>query len=87
MVREPDQNQLDAINRLNSGSILCGGVGSGKTFTSLYYYFVKECGGLIGNNVYEKMKNPKNLYVITTAKKRDSGEWLGEAVPFFVRYL
>ena len=82
MVREPDQNQLDAINRLSSGSILCGGVGSGKTFTSLYYYFVKECGGLIGNNVYEKMKNPKNLYVITTAKKRDSGEWESDALPF-----
>lgn len=73
--------QQDAINRLNNGSILCGGVGSGKSITSLAYYFCKECDGLIdGTNCgyktdYVAMKHPKSLYIITTARKRDTKEW------------
>ncbi len=74
-----DDNQLLALEQLKSGSILCGGVGSGKSRTSLAYFTVKECkGGLNG----EPMKNPKNLYIITTAKKRDSKEWEDEFPPF-----
>ena len=30
------------------------------------------------------MKNPKDLYVITTARKRDSGEWLGDMSHFLI---
>lgn len=74
-----DDNQLLALEQLKSGSILCGGVGSGKSRTSLAYFTVKECkGGLNG----EPMSEPKNLYIITTAKKRDSKEWEDEFPPF-----
>lgn len=60
--------QREALTKLRTGSILCGGVGSGKSRTSLAYYFLKECG--------------KDLYIITTARKRDTGEWLDELVVF-----
>lgn len=72
--------QMDAVNRMRNGCILCGGVGSGKSRTSLYYYF-KEQGGSI-NPDYIKMKNPKDLYIITTARKRDTLEWHRELAPF-----
>lgn len=74
--------QLDAVNRLHSGNILCGGVGSGKSRTSLFWYF-KENGGWIDTDKYTRMNRPKDLYIITTAKKRDSLEWEEE----LVRYL
>lgn len=64
--------QLDAIDKLKTGSILCGGVGSGKSLTSLGY-FHKVCGG--GLNPFSRMTNPKDLYIITTAHKRDTNEW------------
>lgn len=73
--------QLDAVNRLRNGCILCGGVGSGKSRTGLFYYF-KENGGWINENKYTPMKTPQDLYIITTAKKRDSKEWLGELANF-----
>lgn len=75
--------QLDAVNRLHNGCILCGGVGSGKSRTGLFYYF-KECGGWIDKGEYIPMKEPKDLYIITTAKKRDSLEWLGELANFIM---
>lgn len=71
---------MDAVNRMRNGCILCGGVGSGKSRTSLYYYF-KEQGGSI-NPDYIRMKNPKDLYIITTARKRDTLEWHKELAPF-----
>lgn len=74
--------QLDAVNRMKNGSILCGGVGSGKSRTSLAYYF-KECGGKITGS-YGRMKNPRDLYIITTARKRDTLEWEGELAPFLL---
>lgn len=75
--------QLDAVKRMKNGSILCGGVGSGKSLTSLFYYF-KENGGWIDENGYVPMKEPKDLYIITTARKRDTKEWEGELVPFLL---
>lgn len=63
--------QIAAVNQLKNGSILCGGVGSGKSITALFYYYEKECLG----KVREEMKIPRDLYIITTAKKRDSLEW------------
>lgn len=57
--------QVQALNRLRSGAILFGDVGSGKTLTGLSYYL--------------KNYSAKDLYVITTAKKRDSGDWEEEA--------
>lgn len=69
--------QMDAVNRMHNGCILCGSVGSGKSRTGLFYYF-KENGGWIDENGYKPMRNPQDLIIITTAKKRDSLEWLGE---------
>ena len=69
--------QIDAIKKMHNGCILCGGVGSGKSRTALAYYFV-ENGGEINPEKYIPMKNPKDLYIITTARKRDTLEWEGE---------
>lgn len=75
--------QLDAVSRMRNGCILCGGVGSGKSRTSLAYYY-KEQGGILGTKNYVKMKQPKDLYIITTARKRDTLEWEGEFAPFLI---
>lgn len=70
--------QMDAVNNMRNGCILNGNVGSGKSRTSLFYYF-KEQGGWIDENSYKPMKvRPKDLYIITTARKRDTLEWEGE---------
>lgn len=69
--------QMDAVKKMTNGCILNGGVGSGKSRTGLYYYF-KEQNGSIDPD-YKPMKNkPRDLYIITTAMKRDSLEWEGE---------
>lgn len=68
--------QLDAVDRLKTGCVLCGGVGSGKSLTSLAYYH-KSCGGLL--DPFSRMLQPKDLYIITTAHKRDTGEWESDA--------
>lgn len=73
--------QMEAVEKLRNGNILCGSVGSGKSRTGLFYYF-KENGGWIDENGYIPMKNPQDLYIITTAKKRDSCEWLRELANF-----
>lgn len=75
--------QMNAVNRMFNGCILNGGVGSGKSRTGLYYYF-KEHGGKIDENGYVPMKNPKDLYIITTAKKREDLEWEQELTPFLI---
>lgn len=64
------------MEKLHSGSILCGGVGSGKSRTALAYFWVKECQGCL-SPLRRKEKTP--LYIITTARKRDTGEWQAEA--------
>ena len=58
--------QRRAVDKMFNGCILNGGVGSGKSRTGLYYYF-KEHGGSI-DPYYIPMKNPRDLYIITTAK-------------------
>lgn len=75
------EHQRAAVNKLDTGKILCGGVGTGKSRTSLAYYFEKECGGNL-NAKHPKMKKPKDLYIITTARKRDTKEWEDECSPF-----
>ena len=74
---------MEAVNKLQNGNILCGGVGSGKSRTALFYYF-KEQGGWIDKNRYSPMKKPKKLHIITTARKRDTLEWEGELAPFLI---
>ena len=80
-----DQGQMQAVDRLKNGTILVGKVGSGKSRTALTYFYCKECGGSICINQkgqYSPPSNPKDLYIITTAKKRDDEEWHKELIPF-----
>ena len=80
-------HQEEVIDKLKSGSILVGGVGSGKSRTALTYYFKKECKGSLkinGKGDYAEMKLPKDLYIITTARKRDTLEWQKECAPFIL---
>jgi len=76
--------QLKAVEQMKNGCILCGGVGSGKSRTSLAYYYVRN-GGILGTNEYVPMNDPpKDLYIITTARKRDTFEWEEELIPFLM---
>lgn len=76
--------QLKAIEQMKNGCILCGGVGSGKSRTSLAYYYASQ-GGILGTDEYVPMNDPpKDLYIITTARKRDQKEWEGELSPFLL---
>lgn len=63
--------QADAIDKLKNGDILCGDVGSGKSRTALAYYYILN-GGKINTKRYVRMKKPKDLYIITTARDRKS---------------
>lgn len=67
-------HQEEALLKMKNGCILNGGVGSGKSLTSLAYYFLDQ-GGLITSEMLKPMKNPCDLYIITTARKRDTNEW------------
>ena len=71
--------QLDAVKKMKNGCILCGGTGSGKTRTSLAYYHILNGGKL---DPFSLMKNPIDIYVITSPKKRDSGDWEEEMALF-----
>ena len=77
------EHQRVAVEKLRTGSILCGGVGSGKSRTAIAYYFCKICGGEC-DGIYEPMTNPIDLYIITTARKRDTLEWDEELAPFLL---
>ena len=79
--------QLDAIKKMRNGCILNGGVGSGKSLTSLSYYYLKNGGDIsfLKGGEYVSMNDPpKDLYIITTAHKRDTLEWEGELSPFLL---
>lgn len=73
-------HQRDAINRLNSGKILCGGVGTGKSITALGYFLLEECDAVEWSDgaVRGPLRRLKPLYIITTARKRDTKEWEAE---------
>lgn len=65
------EHQSEAIAKLHTGSVLVGDVGSGKSITAL---------------AYAQLNHPdKKIIVITTAKKRDSGEWFEDAMKMSLR--
>lgn len=92
MIMQPqlDDYQLKAIEKLHTGCVLKGGVGSGKSRTGLAYYFCKVCGGIIDGRDkglekdYIPMTHPIDLYIITTARKRDENEWEDELIEFLL---
>lgn len=76
--------QKEALKKLKTGSVLCGGVGSGKSIVAVSYY-ISIC-------VPDRLDRPRtllfprDLYIITTAKKRDSGEWENECNKFLIGF-
>ena len=77
-------HQLEALEKMSNGCILCGDVGTGKSITSIAYYYTKQ-GGRVNTDKYVWMKKPpKDLYIITTARKRDTFEWEGELAWFLL---
>lgn len=71
MTFELADHQREAIAKLHTGSVLVGDVGTGKSIASM---------------VYAAQAHPdKKIIVITTAKKRDSGEWYADAMKMSLR--
>lgn len=74
-------HQIEAIKQMHNGCIVDVAVGGGKSRISIAYYFFKVCGGSMKVNGVGKVwkpKTPKPLYIITTAAKRNKGEWQDE---------
>lgn len=78
------EHQRKAIDEMKDGCILCGGVGTGKSRTSLAYYYRENGGELDATAYYVPMRNPRDLYIITTARKRDTSEWEKELHTFLL---
>lgn len=77
MLVELYPHQLDALEKMKNGCVLRGGVGTGKTITSLVYFYTKVMGGEL--NKPQTIKNPMDIYVFTTARKRDELDWQKDA--------
>ena len=69
---------------MHNGCVLCGAPGVGKSYTALMYYYTKVCRGIpqITNYSYKPMEKPKDLYIVTTARKRNEMDWYGDAAEF-----
>ena len=79
--------QINSVRAMKNGCILCGGTGSGKSRTAIGYYYILNGGSygyLSGDTVYKRMVQPRDLYIITTAHKRDLREWESEFPNFFL---
>ena len=80
--------QLKALDKLHKGSVLCGETGSGKSLTAIAYYYLMNGGSRStlegGEHKRMTLNPPRDLYIITTAKKRDAFEWEKEMAPFLL---
>ena len=64
--------QIEAVKNLSNGKILRGDVGTGKSRTAIAFYYFMVADGRIpvnGHGITRPMKNPIDLYIITTAAK------------------
>lgn len=77
------KHQEEVLGKLKTGSVLCGGTGSGKSRAALAYYYTLH-GGKVNTKKYVYMKKPRDLYIITTAQKRDKRDWEGEMSYFLM---
>ena len=83
MVLRPEQK--DALKRMSNGCILNGKVGSGKSITALAYYYILNGGTFDWDGEVQLMDDPPlDLYIITTAQKRDKHEWENEMACFLI---
>jgi hypothetical protein len=84
MVVDLKPHQSKALKELKNGSVLRGDVGSGKSHTALMYYYNKVCGGVppMPHVAYRPMSRPKDVYIITTVKNRDTLEWEQKGADF-----
>ncbi len=81
------EHQLNALETMKNGCILCGDVGSGKSITAIAYYYLQNDGSyefLTGGDYITMGDPPKDLYIITTARKRDTFEWDAELANFLL---
>lgn len=85
MAIELAPHQIKAVREMQNGSLLKGGVGTGKSRTALYYWFTRVAGGSVRTNGQGSFRPPDHwtdLYIITTAKKRDELDWNKEIASF-----
>ena len=81
------KGQLEALEKIRNGSVLCGDTGTGKSLTAIAYYYLLNGGqrsSLTGGDYCYMVKKPLDLYIITTARKRDTAEWDMELAPFLI---
>jgi tRNA A37 threonylcarbamoyladenosine biosynthesis protein TsaE len=85
MAVELRAHQLKALEKMKNGCILNGDVGSGKSITAAAYFYTAVCGGDLRINSFGgigDMEKPRDVYVITTARKRKSLDWEKEFAAF-----
>ena len=73
--------QLEAVQKMRLGCILCGGVGSGKSRTGLAFYY-QMFDGKINTEEYVPMVEPEDRYIITTARNATQGSGTKNSLPF-----
>ena len=82
------EHQLKALDKMRNGCVLAGGTGSGKSITAISYFYLQNGGDLtfLLGDEYVPMDDLgiDDLYIITTAQKRDKHEWDGELCPFLM---
>ena len=81
-------HQIEAVRKLGNGKVLKGGVGTGKSITAMAYFYNRVCEGHmpLDGSPFEpqSLSEPRDLFVITTARKRDDLDWEGEAARFAI---